>query len=95
VLGSFHVPDEQRTGLEWAGGGMWTNSAPRTLVFYTPAGVIVNTAQLLGIPGTQRVFDVAFGNGLMFASVRGAIYILTPTTPVEAWTWGHIKALYR
>jgi hypothetical protein len=95
VMGSFHVPDEQRTGLEWAGAGMWTNSAPRTLVFYTPDGLLVKTAQLLGIPGAERVFDVAYANGLMFASVRGAIYILAPPTAVEARTWGGIKALYR
>lgn len=72
VISNFNIPNAFRTGLEWEGIGMWTNTDTNKVSFYTTAGIITATKTL----GHNIGFDIAIGNGKVYASSGDKIYIL-------------------
>lgn len=75
VVSNFSVPNEFRSGLEWQGAGMWTNTDTNKVSFYTTSGSITSTKTLSNLPIGQGIFDFAIGGAKVFISSGDKIYI--------------------
>ena len=78
VIGSFSIPDEYRTALEWRNYGLWTTAGLTTVVHYTPAGGIDLTENLSLDCASEdgRIFDLAIGVDRRYFSSRERICVL-------------------
>ena len=75
VVGTFGIPNAYRNGLEWEGSGLWTNTGQVELSHYLPDGTIDATRTLEGLPGDTQIYDIALGDGTVYAWAGNRVYV--------------------
>jgi len=86
-VSSFPIPNEHRTGLHWANGGLWTPTDNTTISHYTTDGMIDSTLVFETLANDRPIADAVTDGTSWFVAREDTIFVIPyccPPPPQES-----------